>query len=338
MSPTDQVRIMFVGDISLGEYYTAFGHGPKTYAEHSNIFSGVQSILNQADIVAGNLETPITDHGYKPNLVETAVLRGNPKHAHQLTEAGFKVLQVSNNHSIQHGIQGFEETISILKNLGITPVGLQGQELTKLSKGSQKLGFLAASDVLDNTDVAQNCYQRLDEEFCNRIEASVKEVDHLFIMLHWGLEAHTKPMKYQRDLINKMANIGVRGIIGQHPHLFYPVWLEDNRTIAAPSLGNFVFDLFWDERLLKSAILDIKLTSSGLGECNIWPITLCRNSGRPIACGSPTIVDKEINLYKLGDNMNGEQSRKLKCFLKDYFKGNSALKAQFIAKKILGKI
>lgn len=54
------MRIMFVGDINLGEYYTSFGHGSGSYLEHSDVFEHVQDLFNQADLVVGNLEAPLT--------------------------------------------------------------------------------------------------------------------------------------------------------------------------------------------------------------------------------------------------------------------------------------
>ena len=338
MKTNDRIRVMFVGDINMGEYYTAFGHGPRTFTEHSDIFSDVKEILSQAHLVAGNLEAPITNHDYHPNRIESAVLRGNPNHAHQLADAGFKILQVANNHCVQHGVAGFQETVSIIQGLGISAIGLENQEPIKLAIGGQSLGFLASSDVPDNTDREQSCYQRLNEAFLTRVRAAVKNVDHLFVMFHWGLEASTTPMNYQIDIINEMAHLGVRGVIGQHPHLFYPVWRAGPHTIAAPSLGNFVFDLFWDKRLLKSAILDIELTHEGLSNCKVWPVELCRDSGRPIPSAPPINLGQEINLYNLGNDMNGEQSKKIRCFFKDYFKGNTVLKTKFITNKIIGKI
>ena len=331
------MRIMFVGDINLGEYYTAFGHGPRTYMEQSNIFSDVKELLNQADIVAGNLEAPITDYGYESEKVQSSVLRGNPKHASQLAESGFKILQVSNNHIVQHGPEGFNETIAILNNLGIKPIGLKDQKITKIEIDSQTIGFLAASDVTDNTNLNQKCYQKLNLDFINLAKTEVKNVDHLFIMLHWGLESSTKPMSYQKKIIHEMANIGVRGVIGSHPHLFYRIWRENLKTIAAPSLGNFVFDLFWDDRLCKSGILDIELLSDEIINCRVWPVIICKKSGRPIILNYSIEIEEYIETYNLGKDMSGEKLRKLKRFANDYLKGNTKLKTKFISNKLFGK-
>lgn len=331
------MRVMFVGDINLGEYYTAFGHGPRTYSETNDIFESVREVLSKADLVVGNLEAPITNHAFNPRRVESAVLRGNPKHANLLSSAGFKILQVANNHTVQHGPQGFWETVETLRALDIQPIGIANQSLVALEIGAQTVGFLAASDVPDNTDAQQTCYQRLDQAFLDRVQQSVKSVDHLFVMLHWGLESSTQTMDYQISIINDLSKIGVRGIIGAHPHLFYEVW-RTNETVAAPSLGNFVFDLFWDSRLLKSGILDINLARDGIINCQVWPVSISEQGGQPTLTGKPQVLDDRLKLYDLGPDMTGEQTRKLKKFFSDFMKGNVQLKSQFILKKIVGKI
>lgn len=331
------MRIMFVGDINLGEYYTAFGHGPRTYLKKNDIFNSVREVLSKADLVAGNLEAPITNHAYNPKKIESAVLRGNPMHAPLLSSVGFKVLQVANNHTVQHGSEGFWETVETLKGLDIEPVGIADQALTTFEIAAQTIGFLSASDVPDNTDPSQSCYQRLNREFLSKVRTSVTSVDHLFVMLHWGLESSTQTMDYQKTMIAELKDVGVRGIIGAHPHLFYEIWREGD-TIAAPSLGNFVFDLFWDARLLKSGILDIELDQKGITGCRVWPVIISEHGGRPILSGEPQEVNNLLKLYDLGPDMNGEQKRKLIKLFKDFLKGNQLLKIKFILKKFVGKI
>lgn len=327
------MRIMFVGDINLGEYYTSFGQGPSTYLEHSDVFANVRKLFSQADLVVGNLEAPLTTHNFNPFDPESVVLRGHPRHAKLLSDAGFRVLQVANNHTVQHGEEGFQETVSALAEAGIEAVGLNQQELLKLEIGGESIGFLAASDVPDNTDKSQDSYQRLDAEFIEKVKSSVERVDHLFIMLHWGLESSTSTMEYQRKLIRELSDLGVRGIIGSHPHLFYEVW-QEGATVSAPSLGNFVFDLCWDERLLKSGILDVQIED---GQIQAWvhPVTIELNGCVPTLVGPSVEVDATVNLYNLGDSMVGEQGRKLKYFFRNILKGNTWLKARFFLGKIL---
>lgn len=325
------MRIMFVGDINLGEYYTSFGHGPATYLESGNVFEAVKDIFSQADIVAGNLEAALTTANLNPKNPESVVLRGDPKHASLLHSSGFKVLQLANNHTVQHGKEGFEETVAALSAVGITPIGLNNQAVTILEIDGVRVGFMAASDVPDNTDKQQSSYQRLDNAFLEKIKASVSQCDHLFVMFHWGLEASTVPMDYQIKLSRELANAGVRGIIGSHPHLFYEAWMEDG-SIVAPSLGNFVFDLCWDQRLLKSGILDIEITANKVS-AQIWPAFIQHNGCVPSLTGAPVALTPRAKLYDLGNDMSGEQKKKLKYFFRHFLKGQKLLKAKFIVTK-----
>jgi poly-gamma-glutamate synthesis protein (capsule biosynthesis protein) len=324
---------MFVGDINLGEYYTSFGHGPASYLEHSDVFESVREIFDQADLVVGNLEAALTTLNFNPKEPESIVLRGHPKHAKLLSEAGFRVLQVANNHTVQHGKEGFQETVEALEEAGIGAVGLNQQELLKLDVAGESVGFLAASDVPDNTDQRQQSYQRLDSDFIAKVKASVEQVDHLFVLLHWGLESSTVPMDYQRKLIQELSDAGARGIIGSHPHLFYEVW-QDGATVSAPSLGNFVFDLCWDRRLLQSGVLDIRLEGGQIA-ADIHPIAINANGCVPTPLGSPVSVHSVTRLYDLGDDMSGEQGKKLKYFFANLLKGNTGLKAKFFIRKLL---
>ncbi len=324
-------RIMFVGDISLGEYYTSFGHGPRTYLENNNVFEKVQDIFSQADMVVGNLEAPLTNANFDPKEPESMVLRGDPKHASLLYQAGFRVLQVANNHTVQHGQEGFDETVKVLEASGIKAIGLKDQGLTVITVKGESVGFLAASDVPDNTDKSQTSYQPLDQTFTERVLASVDKVDHLFVLLHWGLEASTSPLPYQREYIEELYRAGVRGVIGSHPHLFYEIWRKSN-FIAAPSLGDFVFDLGWDERLLQSGILDVSFHKILL-DANVWPVHLEHNGCLP-SPREPLKLKESITLYHLGDNMNGELPRKLLYFLKNFHLGNTKLKIKFFMRKL----
>lgn len=327
------MRIMFVGDINLGEYYTSFGHGPATYLKSGNVFNAVKGILSQADIVAGNLEAALTTHDLDPEEPESVVLRGSPLHAPLLHDAGFRVLQVANNHTVQHGEKAFDETVTALRAAGISPIGINNEEVTVVKVDGQLIGFLAASDVPDNTDRRQRSYQRLDDDFIMKAKSSVSKVDHLFVMLHWGLEASTTPMEYQRKISTELIEAGARGVIGSHPHLFYEVWREENGVVA-PSLGNFVFDLCWDGRLLKSGILDIEISGSEFN-AHVWPVLLTENGALPVQSGPAQELSPSVKLYDLGSSMSGEQLRKLCYFLFNFFKGNQKLKSKFILRKLL---
>ena len=78
------MKVMFVGDVSLGEYYMSFGHGPRTLADEADIFEKVKPILESADFSVGNLEAPFCSNAYDLNEPEQIVLKAKPQHASQL--------------------------------------------------------------------------------------------------------------------------------------------------------------------------------------------------------------------------------------------------------------
>lgn len=325
------MRLMFVGDINLGEYYTSFGHGPATYLKSRNVFSEVQSLFDTADIVVGNLEAPLTNANLDPLDPESMVLRGAPESAETLSKAGFRVLQVANNHTMQHGESGFVETINSLRNQGIIPVGLKDQNVQKIEVNGVTAGFLAASDVPDNTIPEQNQYQPLNQDFIEKCKASVDIVDHLFVLLHWGKEESTSPLPYQYEIIDQLHNSGVRGIIGSHPHLFYKVWKKGS-FIAAPSLGNFVFDLCWEGRLSKSGILELYIEGNET-QAMVTPVNLKSNGCLPTPSAARIHIENEISLYNLGNNTKTRQLNKLLYFAKNFHKGDKYLKSRFFIRK-----
>ena len=203
------MRMMFVGDINLGEYYTGFGHGPKSFAEKNLIFSEVKDLLVQADYVLGNLEAPITSILACRGDPEDQVLRAPACSAAMLRDAGFSALQIANNHMVQHGKDIFNETVELLSGAGIDVIG-KVAEPHVVALGGMTFAFFAASDVPDNTNKSQTQYQRLDEDFLLRVERAAKNFDHVVVMLHWGLEESTVPLLYQRKLASRLKAAGAR--------------------------------------------------------------------------------------------------------------------------------
>jgi poly-gamma-glutamate synthesis protein (capsule biosynthesis protein) len=59
---------MFVGNINLGEYYTSFGHGPRSYVDQSDVFEKVRDFLSQADFAVGNVEASLTTRYFNPRI------------------------------------------------------------------------------------------------------------------------------------------------------------------------------------------------------------------------------------------------------------------------------
>lgn len=330
------MKLALVGDISLGEYYLSFGHGPRTYARANDIFEYVVPALTESDYVFGNLETPVSDIGLDEKNPESLVLRGEPDALSMLSNAGFTALCIANNHVVQHGEAVFLDTLHNLESKKITPLGAAESDIKIFEKNGIRLAVIVASDVRDNTDINQKSYEVFDS---NKIKGKIKkiknDVDWVLLYLHWGKEDCVAANDYQSGLIDEFKSCGANFIIGHHPHIFYPVEVENN-FLSAPSLGNFVFDLCWDDRLTRSGILHLDL-GKDVFAAFFTPIQLTGN-GIPKPSGNKELLKPGTFIpYVNGADFSSMELKKVKYFIKNYFFGNTLLKTKFITSKLVRK-
>jgi poly-gamma-glutamate capsule biosynthesis protein CapA/YwtB (metallophosphatase superfamily) len=107
------VTIDFVGDVMLARGYDTPGglidqHGPEY------IFVPTRPVFGDAaEVNVCNLECPLTDEG-TPHPTKSIVFRGRPSNVHGLSYAGIDVVSIGNNHIVDYGARGCEETIEVL--------------------------------------------------------------------------------------------------------------------------------------------------------------------------------------------------------------------------------
>jgi poly-gamma-glutamate capsule biosynthesis protein CapA/YwtB (metallophosphatase superfamily) len=117
---SDPVDILFVGDIMLDRAVrSAIAREGLT-----SLLSGVKSIFENTDLVIGNLEGTITTN--LPVAVPNGdVLRFtfDPSVAKTLRDIGFDGMSLANNHSLDFGEFGFDDTKHYLDEAGIFSFG-----------------------------------------------------------------------------------------------------------------------------------------------------------------------------------------------------------------------
>ena len=79
--------------------------------QHSPLypFEPVLSELRGSDILFGNLEGPLTDRTSRFPRVNA--LHASPQMAETLAQVGFNVLSLANNHAVDFGRAGLEQTL-----------------------------------------------------------------------------------------------------------------------------------------------------------------------------------------------------------------------------------
>lgn len=88
------VTLSFVGDISLNGIYEELlvRKGPRF------AFINIKKELDEADLLVGNLESPLVPNEGKTEFLMKTPLKTNPEYIEGLTWAGFDIVDLSNIH------------------------------------------------------------------------------------------------------------------------------------------------------------------------------------------------------------------------------------------------
>jgi poly-gamma-glutamate capsule biosynthesis protein CapA/YwtB (metallophosphatase superfamily) len=243
-----ELRIAAVGDIMLGG--TAAPEMRKYGYDYP--FEQTRDILKQAQIVFGNLEGPLTDGG-AAGTVKQYVFRSPPdKVAPALARAGFNVVSLANNHTLDYGPEGLEDTRAALDKAGIRHAGAG----RNAAEARQPVYMMA-----DGVTVAVLAYSlTFPEEFWagpdkpgtafgheRHVRADVATArataDIVVVSFHWGQEGKTELRDYQTQLAHAAIDAGASAVLGHHPHVLQGVERYKHGVILY-SLGNFAFGSF----------------------------------------------------------------------------------------------
>jgi poly-gamma-glutamate capsule biosynthesis protein CapA/YwtB (metallophosphatase superfamily) len=250
-SAGDLLTVTAVGDILIGTTYPSDILPPKDGAE---VFDPVKQFIRRGDIAFGNLEGPLIDGGTPSKCgkgrgagQQCYEFRMPTRYGRHLKDAGFNVLSIANNHSIDFGTEGLESTINVLASHEIQPAG--GIRVASFRVREKKIalagfsfiqGFPYSYSILD-TDRAKSIVSQLKSRhdlvvvsFHGGAEGR-EALDTLDVHELYRGERRGNPVKFSRAAIDSGADL----VLGHGPHV--PRALEVYRgKLIAYSLGNFV--------------------------------------------------------------------------------------------------
>lgn len=244
-----KVTILFVGDIMLGRGVETYR---KKYGEDYP-FEKISSFLETFDIVFANLEGPIvTNHRKTPDWntnfsFDSSVAKLLKKHS-------INIVSLANNHTLDRGAQGFEDTRKYLSEVGIESMGhpKEAREQYVLSKNINglKMVFLGFQTVIGKWP---------EEEAYNFVEKEAQDKDSFIIVtMHFGTEYQGKANKTQEKIAHEFIDRGADLIIGHHPHVVQNIEKYQDRLIVY-SLGNFIFDQWFSKETQEGLGVELEL-------------------------------------------------------------------------------
>jgi poly-gamma-glutamate capsule biosynthesis protein CapA/YwtB (metallophosphatase superfamily) len=236
----EELTIAAVGDIMLGGRTEPYleQHGPDYPFR----------VLRLADVIAGNLESPISTRG---RAVENKkfTLRAGPLAVEALKKAGIRVVTLANNHSMDFGPQALQDTLKTLaeNNILFTGAGMDLDDARSpalLKVKGKTLAFLSYSLTFPLEFFASARRPGTAPGYADFVRADIQKVrplaDLVVVSFHWGAEVMYTAKDYQIALGRQAIDWGADLVLGHHPHVLQEIELYKGRLIAY-SLGNFVF-------------------------------------------------------------------------------------------------
>lgn len=239
-----EIVINAVGDIMLAGRWTATLRN-KGY---DFPFAALREELATGDINLANLESPLARCGSEFTGKKFR-FRGEPAVAPSLRRAGFTLVTLANNHSMDFGWPALEETRRHLREAGIAWIGAgenleQARRMALFTVRGKRIAFLGYSLTQPLEFFASPSRPGTAPGYTRLVVADVtnarKQADYVIVSFHWGREASTMVQAYQRDTAHKAIDAGADVIIGHHPHVLQGVE-RYQRGIIFYSLGNFAF-------------------------------------------------------------------------------------------------
>lgn len=320
------IKFCAVGDIMMGGKVEVMiqKYGPEYLFQH------VAPILTKSDICFGNLEAPLTNEtkkvvwDYSKIIDEPIKINGKtygnsifcrapPVAVNGLLHARINVVSVANNHIMDYGKNGLYDTLNVLLEHGIKPIGA-GTNLNDARKpvilqiDDIKVGFLAYCDVYIASKTKPGVVPT------KYVEDDVKQlrdsVDILIVSIHQGMDIIDYPLPNEIKLMHSIIDYGADLILKHHPHVVNGIE-HYNGGVIVYSMGNFVFDYtidpLWNElsKARESMIFQCKLSKSGVSEAKIIPTYLNDNFQPTPASGD----SKNIILSRI-DKLSSELENK----------------------------
>ena len=261
------IRITAAGDNLLHNTVSFACALPEGGYDFHPVYENIKKIIEGSDIAFINQEVMLTGEASAyPNLAAPT------ENADALIDAGFNVINLATNHTLDKGVSGLETCLETVYArpfdavLGAFRTEEESTQLCILEKQGIRFGFLSYTYGLNGYRLPSDKQWKIalidETKIQNDLAAIRPECDYLIVSMHWGNEYQTTESSYQNELAQLLCDGGADLIIGTHPHVLQPMkWLEredGHKTLCAYSLGNFVSNQHKRATML-GGILEVEL-------------------------------------------------------------------------------
>ena len=264
-TPEPRATLMFGGDMM-------FDRSIREAMERNgddHVFSCIGDVLRSVDLVVANLEGPVTTHASK-SIGTKVGGEGNytftfpTSTAALLARHNIRLVSIGNNHIMNFSREGLEQTKRWLDEAGVAYFGDpdlgEEERVERLAIRGVPFSFVHWSDWTSDPSAALRAGNTNPTVEQVRREASEGRV--VVVYTHWGDE-YVPPRERVKILAHQFIDAGASIVIGSHPHIVQEKEIYNGKQIYY-SLGNFIFDQYWEESVRRGLLLRIEFTTTGV--------------------------------------------------------------------------
>ncbi len=223
------------------------------------IYKNVKYLVEDADVAVLNQETIISES----NPIRGAdggqlIFNSPPEVADAVIDLGFDVFTMANNHLLDMGASGLEESINFWNKKAeendLTVLGAylneeDSENIRVREVNGVKIAFLAYAEHINGFSIPADSSLRVimnyEEDVIERQIKKANEIaDAVIVSAHWGVEDTHEVSEDRVELAEKMVNWGADVILGCHTHTAETMeWIprdDGTRGFVYYSMGNFI--------------------------------------------------------------------------------------------------
>ena len=265
-------------------------------------YEAVFAPLRRADVAMVNLESALSTGGTRAD--KRFVFRAEPGVIDRLGDLGVDVVTMANNHALDYGRDGLEETLDIRADsdqVDIIGVGRTAKDALRAAEVDVRgttVTFLAAK--LDDdpsadptvdwaaTATRSGVASATDPAALMSAVRRASGRGPVVVFMHWGVQLKKCPARSQTELATSLREVGADVVVGAHSHSVQPMGRVDDSFVAY-GLGNFVW--WWPGR--DGGALTVTLTGEKATDATWQPVERTRSQPVP-AAGEATSVAKPL--------------------------------------------
>jgi poly-gamma-glutamate synthesis protein (capsule biosynthesis protein) len=253
------------------------------YGDFAHPMRLVAPRLKDADLTIADLECSMSDRTEKPDDPFTFLFTTNAAAVEGLALAGIDGVSLANNHSMNFGKLGLEDTLAVLAQNNIKAFG-GGMNLAEARKPGLfevkgvKFAFLGydgitAGDYGAGATSAGTCPLDLTLVQEDIAAAKAAGADLIIPFFHWSEEYVAVPSALMRQIAHQAIDNGAAMVIGSHPHWVQGTEWYKGRPILY-SLGNFVFDQDWSTETKQGMFAEFVIRERQIARVRLVPVQI----------------------------------------------------------------